>query len=463
MKKIIFLTTLICLIGIVEAVKISDGSQVLRGQVEKVVHPKTVDELVRLIKNSNKPLSVAGGRYSQGAQVWYKNGIVVDITGLNNILDLNIEKKTITVQSGITWRGIQEVITRFGLSIKVMQSYNDFTVGGSLSVNVHGRDVAYGALVDTVEQVKVLCADGVERIASRTKNSDLFSAAIGGYGAVGIITQATLSLADNCPIDRVVKCLSLHDYNEYFFKEIHNNPQVVFHNAQVYPLRDNDVLAITWYKTGKSLTVHKHLMPVKKNYFGELVVQKTIAYLPGAKKLRLFLEKNWYKKSSLVVWRNYEMSQTVKSLEPPSKEAATQILQEYFVPMDKLEAFMNGLRYIVKEYYVNLLNVSIRYVPKDTETILSFAPQDSFAIVLFFNVFRLGKKTKTYKVTQRWTQKLINHTLSLGGTYYLPYAPFATREQFQQAYPGYKKFIKIKKQYDPETKFLNSFLQKYVL
>lgn len=50
----------------------------------------------------------------------------------------------IRVQSGATWAQIQDYINPYGLSIRVMQSSNIFTIGGSLSSNVHGRDLRHG-------------------------------------------------------------------------------------------------------------------------------------------------------------------------------------------------------------------------------------------------------------------------------------------------------------------------------
>lgn len=67
-------------------------------------------------------------------------------------------------------------------SCKIMQTYSNFTVGGSLSVNVHGRYIGEGPLIRLVESIEVVLADGKEVIASRTENPEIFFAAIGGFG-----------------------------------------------------------------------------------------------------------------------------------------------------------------------------------------------------------------------------------------------------------------------------------------
>ena len=76
-----------------------------------------------------------------------------------------------------------------------MQSYSNFTAGGSLSVNAHGRYVGSGPLITAVRSIKVVLADGSVVEASPTINRDIFYGTIGGYGGIGVIIEATLDLA----------------------------------------------------------------------------------------------------------------------------------------------------------------------------------------------------------------------------------------------------------------------------
>jgi hypothetical protein len=60
------------------------------------------------------------------------------------------------------------------------------------------------------------------------------------------------------------------------------------------------------------------------------------------------------------------------------------------------------------------------------------------------------------------TQKLIDAALECGGSYYLPYRPHATLDQFRRAYPTWKEFYELKRKYDPEELFENSFYLDYI-
>ena len=164
---------------------IDDISLLNKTSVRAIVYPQTIEELQATIKASNGPFSIAGARCSQGGQTIVADGVVIDMRHLSKIQHLDVHNKTITVQTGATWRDIQKFIDPHNLSIKIMQSYSDFSLGGSLSVNAHGRYIGCGPLIETVRNITILLANGSLIKASRTENEALFRAAIGGYGILG--------------------------------------------------------------------------------------------------------------------------------------------------------------------------------------------------------------------------------------------------------------------------------------
>lgn len=165
-----------------------DAGQLLPTKVKEVNSAVSEEELQNWLEEAiehDEKISVAGMQHSQGGHTYYPNGIVIDMKNYNKILDYQPDKKTITVQSGATWEDIQEKINRDHLAIRVMQSQNMFTVGGSISVNAHGRDIRYGSLIDNVESFRLLNPEGEIINVSRSENSELFPLVIGGYGLFG--------------------------------------------------------------------------------------------------------------------------------------------------------------------------------------------------------------------------------------------------------------------------------------
>jgi len=427
-------------------------------RVKQIITPYSIEELQEIVRNTHEPIAIAGGRYSQGGQMAYPDGVVINMKKLNRIIDLNIDQKTITVQAGATWHKVQRYIDKYNLSVTVMQSYNNFTLGGSLSVNAHARDLAYGPLISSVQSIQMMLADGSLITADRMHNSDLFNAAIGGYGLLGIITQATLQLTDNIPLERKVQPCTLEDVTTLFTKTVATDPSTVFYNTDLFPKQYEKCLMTTWHTTKKPLNNSTRLQ--QKNspfYIIDRAMEVFVRRTPLVTKLRPNIEQS-KRIAPLVVWRNYEMSYSVHQLAIHIHFPTAMTLQEYFIPIEHAYQFAKKLRSILKKNWVNVLNVSIRHVAADTTSLMSYAPRESFAFVLYLNLFNWQASIAR---SCRWTQRIINAALHYGGKFYLPYIMCATQQQFDRAYPQFKKLLAIKKVYDPKNKFRNMLLEKY--
>ena len=149
--------------------------------------------------------------------------------------------------------------------------------------------------------------------------------------------------------------------------------------------------------------------------------------------------------ASLIVWRNHEASYNTQDLYFP-KWFSVSLLQEFFIPVDALTSFLRSMQTIFEEHEINVLNVSLRHVTPNNESILSWSTKESFAVVIFYDQWRMASSLQN---TDLCIKRLIQAALSNGGTYYLPYKLSATKEQFDAAYPRAHLFWEIKEKYDP--------------
>jgi FAD/FMN-containing dehydrogenase len=436
---------------------INNVTQLYAVQVGSVVTPTHIDEIVTALRQSTGPVSVGGGRFSQGGQVAYPGSLHVDMRQFNKIVTFDKTKKTLCAQAGARWRDIQSVIDPQDLSVSIMQTYANFTVGGSLSVNVHGRYVGKGPIVSSVLSIEMVMADGSIKTASPTENADLFYGAIGGYGGLGIITQACLQLTDNQPLARDDRYMAAKDYTGYFFSTIHNNPKAVFSNATLYPPRYDQVRAVTWYTTDKPLTQPDRLIATGQRYFWQAALIDWVADHPSGLWWRQHLLEPVYYWSSPVVWRNYEASYDLYELEPSSRTETTYGLREYFVPVEQFSAFIQQMRQIFQADRVNVVNVSIRHAQQDPGTLLAWAKSDVFAFVVYY---RQGTDAAAQSSVQTWTRALNDAAIHAGGSYYLPYQVHETAEQFRAAYPNAQRYLALKKALDPHYRFRNQLLAR---
>lgn len=437
---------------------VDDVTQINPIIVQKVLKPASVEQLKEYILNSTEPISVGGGRFSMGGQIATETTTHIDMRGLNKVESYDPQNKEITVQSGIRWCDIQRHVDNDDLSVKIMQSYANFTVGGSLSVNAHGRYMGLGPVILSVKNIDLLLGNGELKSCSRNENPDLFYGSIGCYNALGIIVRVTLELADNVKLKRVSKKLHLGEYMNYFYSEVRNNPEVIMHNTDMFPPSYKGLRAATWIKTDEKPTVKTRLMPLKGAYPIERYFLWAFTETPFGKWRReKFIDPliHWRKK---VHWRNYEAGYDVTELEPKSRKHTTYVLREYFVPVEKFEDFSERMTEIYNRHRVNILNISIRHAEQDSGSFLSWAPQEMFAFVVYYK--QRNRENAKARVAV-WTREMNEAAIQTGGTFYLPYQIYATEEQFHRAYPKAKELFKLKDQFDPQNRFRNKLWDTY--
>lgn len=427
--------------------------------VASVVTPASASEVATAVRGWPGKVAVGGGRYSMGGQVAVSHGLHIDMRGMNKLVWLDANARTVRVQAGMTWRDLQDVIDPAGLAVMTMQSYSNFTAGGAVSVNAHGRYVGNGPVGNSVRALQIVLADGAVVEASHAKNHALLRAAIGGYGAVGVITEIEFNLAVNSRIERTVKEIALEDYPAYFDTSVKPDATCIFHNADLLPPSFDAPVAITWRTTEKPLTEPERLIPRGRSYGLNQNVIFAMTELPGGTMLRTKVVHPLLLEKPAVTWRNFEASLDVAELEPRTRLMSTYVLQEYFIPVRHFALYVKEMAKVIQKHKANVINVSIRHSPADMIALLPWASEEVFSFVVYF-------KQRTYESTQQhvgdWTREMIDTALKYEGRYYLPYQLHATRDQFIKAYPEALKLVRLKKVADPDGKFSNALWSKYL-
>jgi len=438
--------------------RINDVTTINPIQVNQIILPHTIDEIVQAINSTTGPISIGGGKFSMGGQTAYENSLHIDMRAFNKIVDLDTLNKQITVQPGIVWRDLQTAIDPYDLSVKIMQTYANFTVGGSISVNCHGRYIGHGPIISSVLKLKIVTASGEVITASRSENPDVFKAAVGGYGGIGVIAEATLQLVDNVKVERQTKVMQVEEYEEFFNSNIRNDEEVVFQNGDLYPPDFDKIINVSWTKTNKELTQTARITPADENYWIEPILIEVVSQGHFGKWIRRKIVDPIMYRSEIVSWRNNEASYNLQELEPKSRTKYTYVLQEYFIPVNNILSFIPKMKAIYDKYDVNVFNVSLRHAFPDHESFLSWAHEEVFAFVIYY---KQGTDEESKALVKQWTVEMTDAILSEKGTWYLPYQPHATVAQFERGYPGFQKYFDVKHEIDSLHRFTNKLLDKY--
>lgn len=300
---------------------------------------------------------------------------------------------------------------RHGRSVAIMQSDHSFSVGGSLSVNVHGWQAKRPPISSSVKSLRLLMADGRILRCNREENAQLFSLTLGGYGLFGIILDAELWTVPNewYEVDR--HPVSAERFPEVFRERVEGDKAVEMAYGRLRVTRKSfleDAILTVYRQTSR---VSEPLPPLNRSALDSLrrTIFRSSVGSDYGKRLRWNLETLFGEKiGGEFASRNQLLNGDV-SLYINRTEGRTDVIHEYFVPLNQLSAFLAAAKQIISRHEADLLNVTLRDVRKDSETFLRYADQDLMAVVMLFSQSRTEAAEAAM---QKMTRELIDASLS---------------------------------------------------
>lgn len=181
-----------------------DEMATIKGYPDVVVLPKDAKEVslvMQLASARNIAVTPRGaGTGLCGGAVPVEGGIVLCLSRMTGILEIDKENLTATVEPGVMLMSIHQAVESLGFLYAPDPGEKTATIGGNISTNAGGmRAIKYGVTRDNIRGLQVVMPDG-ERLdlgGKHAKNStgySLMSMFIGSEGTLGVVTQATLKL-----------------------------------------------------------------------------------------------------------------------------------------------------------------------------------------------------------------------------------------------------------------------------
>jgi FAD/FMN-containing dehydrogenase len=404
-------------------------------------------------------VSIAGARHSMGGQTIARGGIQINML-THNRMELNERDNLLHVQAGARWSEVVPYLDKHRRSVAVMQSNDSFSVGGSLSVNCHGWQQNRPPIASTVESLRLMKADGQIVRCSRTENAELFSLVLGGYGLFGVIFDVELRVVPNERYRVAQYVIPSERFITAWDGKVGQSPKVGMACGRLSIVPGDSFLTEAILYVFTRDPTPGELPALADPRFQDLTrtIFRGSVDSDYGKKLRWIAERDLQLRlQSAVVSRNQLLHEPATLLANRS-QASTDILHEYFVPRNRFNDFVARLRRIIPKSGADLLNVTVRDIRQDRDSLLRYADCDMTALVMLFNYPRTSEGDKKM---QKLTGELIDAALALGGRNYLPYRLHATREQFERAYPQSRRFFELKRRYDPDELFQNEFYVTY--
>ena len=447
-------------------------SQLNRTRVRELVVPRTRDELAAIVRSASQkgfPISVSGCRHSMGGQQLATDSICIDTRSLNRVISFDQERGLIEAEAGIQWPELirtyleaqRDSAKQWGIAQK-QTGADTFTLGGSLSSNVHGRGLAMKPLISNIESFTLINADGKSIRCSRDENNELFRVAIGGYGLFGLIASVTLRLVPRQKLRRVVEIIHAGDLPKRFEERIAEK----FHYGDFQFSVDEkspDFLQRGVFSCYEPIDEHEPIVAEKKLRNDDWLELLQLAYTDREKAFKrysdYYLSTNgqtyWSDTSQLSAYLpNYAQ----KIREQIGGNESSLIITEIYVPRPDLPDFLAHAAELLRSNRTIVIYGTVRLIEKDEESFLAWA-KESYACIIF-NLLTLHTPGGV-ETSARSFRGLIDLAIARGGSYYLTYHKFAKPEQVMACYPQFKQFLDLKRKSDPAECFQSDWYRYY--
>jgi FAD/FMN-containing dehydrogenase len=447
-------------------------SQLNRTRVRELLTPRTVRELaeaVRLAARRSLPISVSGCRHSMGGQQFAMDSLCIDTRLLARVVSFNRERGLITLEAGIQWPELirayleaqRDTTTQWGIAQK-QTGADTFTLGGSLSSNVHGRGLAMKPLISNVESFTLINSDGKSIHCSRGENRELFRATIGGYGLFGLISSVTLRLVPRQKLRRIVEIIRADELAQRFEERIASN--FLYGDFQFsIDEKSADFLRIGVFSCYQPFSGEEPVSAEKTLGNDDWLELLRLAYTDRAKAFARYADY-YLSTNGQTYWSDtnqlsaYLPNYAQKLREKITGEESSLIITEIYVPRRQLADFLTRAAELLRAGDARVIYGTVRLIEQDDESFLAWAKQ-RYACVIF-NILTFHTPAGIDASAHAF-RHLIDLAIARSGSYYLTYHKFATRDQVSACYPQFKSFLELKKKYDPHERFQSDWYRHY--
>jgi len=404
-----------------------------------------------------------------GGQQFGTDSICIDTRALDRVVSFDRERGLLEAEAGIQWPKLirayldaqADETKQWGIAQK-QTGADTFTLGGSLSSNVHGRGLRMKPLISNIESFTMITADGKPIRCSREENSELFRLAIGGYGMFGLIDTVTLRLVPRQKLRRVVEIIRTNDLPKRFEERI---AQKFLYGDFQFSVDEKspDFLQRGVFSCYEPISADEPVVAKKELRNDDWLDLLRLAYTDREKAFKRYSDY-YLSTNGQTYWSDtnqlsaYLPNYAQKIRDQLGGVESSLIITEIYVPRLDLPDFLAQAADLLCSNRTTVIYGTVRLVEKDDESFLAWAKQ-SYACIIF-NLLTLHTPSGI-EASARSFRGLIDLAIARRGSYYLTYHKFAKPEQVIACYPQFKEFLGLKRKYDPAERFQSDWYRYY--
>jgi L-gulonolactone oxidase len=197
-----------------------------------IERPRTEAELVAIVRAAaerGQRVKVVGAGHSF-TDIACTDGILVDLTRYGDLLAFDPDTLQVTVQAGMRLSALNDALAERGAALENLGDIAYQSVAGAIATATHGTGRAFGNLATRVVGLRLIAGDGSVRSCSAEVDTEVFSVARVGIGALGVVSEVTIqcvaafnlhAVEEPQRVDAVLEAwdelLVAHDHFEFFW------------------------------------------------------------------------------------------------------------------------------------------------------------------------------------------------------------------------------------------------------
>ena len=396
--------------------------------------PRTLDELREIVRRSNK-LRALGSRHSFNT---IADSAVRQVSLAHfDSIDIDAAARTVTVGAGVRYGTFAPRLDAAGFAVHNLASLPHITVAGAVSTATHGSGVHNGNLATAVSGIELVTASGDVLHLSRKEHGDQFPGAVVALGALGVATHVTLDVIPRFDMTQVV-------YRNLSMDQLEHNLEAIMsagYSVSLFTNWQSNRIAQAWVKDRIAPGVKKGT--ILPDFYGAKPAMENMHPIEGdpAENCteQLGVPGPWYERMP-----HFKMNFT------PSNGAELQT--EYFVPRSRGYEAIRAVQALADRIAPLLLVTELRAIAADNMWMSMAHDRDSLALHFTWKPMtpevnallpHIEEKLAPFGARPHW-----------GKLFTVPHAKFA------ELYPQIGRFRVLTRQYDPEGKFRNEFVER---
>ena len=410
------------------------GNYVYRaGQIHE---PETVEQIQEIVARSPK-VKALGTRHSFN-DIADSPGDLVSLSKFDKFLEVDPERRTVTVEAGVRYGRLAQWLHGAGYALHNLASLPHISVAGAVATATHGSGDRHGNLATAVSALELVTGNGELVILSREKDRDQFEGAVVGLGGLGIITKLTLDISPTFQMQQDVYENLPFTALEGYYEELTSN----LYSVSLFTDWRDSMIQQVWLKRHVPDGISVRAEP---DLFGARLATNNLHPIRNISAEncteQLGVCGPWFERLP-----HFRMEFT------PS--VGEELQSEYFVAREQAFAAFRAIDQL-SETIAPLLQISeIRTIAADHLWMSPCYQRDSVAIHFTWKQDWDGVRN---------VLPMIENAL----------APFEARphwgklftmspDRIQSLYGRLPDFRKLLQHYDPQEKFRNTFLDKYI-